>query len=191
MPLTSAQFLKKGHGKTAPWLDLVNSEEWDTYGHRTDWLEDSSWLPFFLKHWRFDATPVKSFPLVKFQSLRAILRNGCESIAAGRNISPADLRALNGVLNIAGRRQLFQRQDGLRVEFVSGSSGWDWILAQIALSFALLLSRGQGARVKICQNPDCRWAFYDSTKARSRRWCSDKVCGNRDRVRRSRARQSA
>jgi putative stress-induced transcription regulator len=47
--LTHAQFLAKGHGKTAPWLDLVNSEEWDTYGKRTEWLDDPSWLPFFLR----------------------------------------------------------------------------------------------------------------------------------------------
>jgi len=51
-----------------------------------------------------------------------------------------------------------------------------------------LLAGGNSARVKICRNADCRWVFYDTTKARSRRWCSDKVCGNRDRVRRARAR---
>jgi len=45
MPLTPDQFRKKGHGRTAPWVDLVNSEEWDTWGKATDWLEDPSWLP--------------------------------------------------------------------------------------------------------------------------------------------------
>jgi hypothetical protein len=51
--LSPERFREKGHGKTAPWVDLVNSEEWDTYGKRTDWLDDPSWLPFFNKQWGF------------------------------------------------------------------------------------------------------------------------------------------
>jgi predicted RNA-binding Zn ribbon-like protein len=188
MPLTPQQFLKKGHGKTGPWMDLVNSEEWDTYGQRTDYLDSPSWLPFFLKQWHFAASTSRLFPLSKFKSLRAALRNSCEAIAAGRDIPPAALRALNGALNVTGKHQVIQRQNGSQIQFVPLSEGWDWILAQTALSFALLLTHGQGSRVKICRNPNCRWVFYDSTKARTRCWCNDKVCGNRDRVRRSRSR---
>ena len=51
--LTHAEFLAKGHGKTAPWLDLVNSEEWDTYGKLTEWLDNPTWLAFFLRQWHF------------------------------------------------------------------------------------------------------------------------------------------
>jgi len=79
----------------------------------------------------------------------------------------------------------------LRLDFVPSAEGWDWVLAQIALAFASLLTGGDKSRVKICLNQDCRWIFYDTTKARTRRWCSDKVCGNRDRVRRARARMAS
>lgn len=191
MPLTPGQFRKKGHGKTAPWLDLVNSEEWDTYGVPTDWLDDHSWPRFFLQQWRFVAPSRGSaFPIAKFKSHRRTLRASCEAIFAGRQLAKTELRAINAALNVTGRRQLIHRQNGLQVAFFPASHGWEWILAQIALSFAELLVGGNHHRIKICLNNDCSWIFYDTTKARTRRWCSDKVCGNRDRVRRARARMA-
>ena len=188
MALTFAQFSQKGHGKTAPWVDLVNSEEWDTYGKRTDWLDEPAWLLFFLRRWQFASPARQPFPAARFRALRSVLRKSCEALFAGDRPSAAELRALNTTMNVAGKQALIQRQYGLKVEFIPASQGWDWILAQTALSFAELLARGDSARIKICRNTDCRWVFYDTTKARSRRWCSDKACGNRDRVRRARAR---
>ena len=46
-------FLAHGHGKTAPWVDLVNSEEWDAFGCLTDHLNSPAWAPYFLRHWHF------------------------------------------------------------------------------------------------------------------------------------------
>jgi hypothetical protein len=47
-----------------------------------------------------------------------------------------------------------------------------------------LVVRGTWARVKICPARDCRWAFYDRSRNRSRTWCSMQVCGNREKARR-------
>jgi predicted RNA-binding Zn ribbon-like protein len=183
-----ADFLAKGHGTSAPWADLANSEEWDTYGKRTDHLDDSSWLPFFLARWGFSRPDRGPFPTAGFKALRGTLRRVCEAVSAGRRVPEKEIRGLNDVLNVAGSRRLCQRQNGLGIEFCPATEGWEWILAETAFGFAELLARGSGPRIKICSNPDCRWIFYDSSKGRTRRWCSDKVCGNRERVRRSRAR---
>lgn len=43
-------------------------------------------------------------------------------------------------------------------------------------------------RVKICPADDCRWAFYDTSRNRSRQWCSMEVCGNRAKARSHRQR---
>jgi CGNR zinc finger/Putative stress-induced transcription regulator len=43
-------------------------------------------------------------------------------------------------------------------------------------------------RVKICPADDCRWAFYDTSRNRSRQWCSMEVCGNRAKARSHRER---
>jgi len=190
MPLTPAQFIAKGHGKTAPWADLVNSEEWDTYGKRTDWLADPSWLPFFLRRWGFAGPGRSRFPATQFLELRKALRKCCEALFSGRQMAPSELRVLNRALGVPGTRALIVSPSGLDVAFVpqTKEKDWDWILAQIALSFAELAASANSERIKICRNNDCRWVFYDASKAKSRRWCSDKVCGNRERVRRARAR---
>jgi predicted RNA-binding Zn ribbon-like protein len=186
------QFLKQGHGKTAPWVDLVNSEEWDTFGARTEHLENPAWFPYFLKQWHF-AVPQKAAPLSRLKDLRAALRHACEALAAGKAIPGPALRRLNSALNVPGKQQLFESQDGqgeaaLRIAFVPAVQGWDWILAQTARSFADALADGGAERIKICRNDDCKWVFYDRTKGRTRCWCSDASCGNRDRVRRARER---
>ena len=46
-------------------------------------------------------------------------------------------------------------------------------------------------RVKICPADDCRWAFYDTSRNRSRQWCSMEVCGNRAKARAHRARAAS
>ncbi len=50
---------------------------------------------------------------------------------------------------------------------------------------------GSWSRLKVCAADDCRWAFFDSSKNRRGHWCSMEVCGNREKNRSYRARQSA
>lgn len=50
---------------------------------------------------------------------------------------------------------------------------------------------GSWRRLKICAAGDCAWAFYDTSKNRSRTWCSMQVCGNRAKTRSYRSRRSA
>ena len=184
-------FLAHGHGKTAPWMDLVNSEEWDTFGRLTDHLNGPAWVPYFLRQWHFSKPASKTAPLAKLQALRSALRKSSQAIFRGKTIPPAELRTLNEAMNLSGKRQVIQRQNGLRIEFMHEKSGWDWILAEIARSFVETVAGGESARIKICRNDDCRWVFYDQTKAKTRLWCSSKSCGNRERVRRARARSQA
>jgi predicted RNA-binding Zn ribbon-like protein len=37
-------------------------------------------------------------------------------------------------------------------------------------------------RMKACKADDCRWAFLDTSKNKSRAWCSMESCGNRAKV---------
>jgi len=47
---------------------------------------------------------------------------------------------------------------------------------------------GTWERIKICPADDCRVAFFDQSRNRSRSWCSMEVCGNRTKTRTYRAR---
>ncbi|MBB5628644.1 CGNR zinc finger domain-containing protein [Sphaerisporangium krabiense] len=48
---------------------------------------------------------------------------------------------------------------------------------------------GSWPRLKVCADATCQWAFLDSSKNRSRSWCSMRVCGNRTKTRAYRARR--
>jgi predicted RNA-binding Zn ribbon-like protein len=53
-----------------------------------------------------------------------------------------------------------------------------------AVSAADVLTSPAQERIKQCPGERCGWVFLDTTRNRSRRWCEDSQCGNRDRARR-------
>ncbi|MFJ4774412.1 CGNR zinc finger domain-containing protein [Streptomyces uncialis] len=57
-------------------------------------------------------------------------------------------------------------------------------LAALAVAWTELTVTGEAARLKRCAEHTCAWVFWDSSKNRSRRWCSMRVCGNRTKARR-------
>ncbi|QYN40685.1 CGNR zinc finger domain-containing protein [Pseudonocardia sp. DSM 110487] len=52
-----------------------------------------------------------------------------------------------------------------------------------------LLDRAAGTegweRLKVCARESCRWAYYDTSRNRSGRWCSMAGCGNQVKMRRA------
>ncbi len=182
-------FQAAGFGKVAPWVDLVNSEEWDGFGKRTDHFASPRWLATFLKHWNLHPLPSKDVPRRKLVQLRVLLRRAAEKLAAGGSLDPREISKVNQALKVAVRQNLVQDQNGIRAEIVPVRSDWTWVIARIAASLGEMLANQEVERIKVCANSDCRWVFYDPTKARTKRWCSDRTCGNRARVRRARAAQ--
>jgi hypothetical protein len=73
---------------------------------------------------------------------------------------------------------------GLRSD--SGSPWMDAIVETVAESMA----RGDWKRIKLCAAPDCRWAFYDTSRGGQGKWCDMAVCGNRHKTRTYRERRS-
>jgi predicted RNA-binding Zn ribbon-like protein len=180
-------YRQAGFGSQFAWLDFVNSQERDGFSRLTDHLRDPLWLANFLRHFHLADSLPPSAPLRTLADLREFLRGVAENLAAGRTLSASDVRALNATLMVPARQKLFQHQNGFRAELFPVRSGWHWILSRIAASLADTLTRYDPQRVKICANDGCRWAYYDVTKGSTRRWCNDRTCGNRDRVRRARA----
>jgi predicted RNA-binding Zn ribbon-like protein len=48
---------------------------------------------------------------------------------------------------------------------------------------------GDWPRLKACADAGCRWAFYDASRNRGGAWCEMRICGNRNKDRRFRARR--
>ncbi|MBW8483640.1 CGNR zinc finger domain-containing protein [Actinomadura parmotrematis] len=61
-------------------------------------------------------------------------------------------------------------------------------LARIAAAIPATVGEGTWPRLKACPEHTCMWAFLDTSKNRSRTWCSMRVCGNRTKTRAYRAR---
>ena len=65
-------------------------------------------------------------------------------------------------------------------------TGWSAFVAELLLPLLEVVRLRD--RLSICGNPLCRLMFLDASKGRTRRWCDDAGCGNRDRVKRHRGR---
>ena len=103
------------------------------------------------------------------------------------------LRANNGIDDgvAAASRTLdaASRRAGLRAGFADGRLVFrsrSPILAAVAETMA----DGSWLRLKACRADDCKWAFVDTTRNRSRQWCDMAVCGNRAKARRYRSRHA-
>jgi predicted RNA-binding Zn ribbon-like protein len=91
------------------------------------------------------------------------------------------------------------RRAGLGVRFEPGGTahvepdarGVDGALGRLLAVVSTAMADGSWERLKACRADDCRWAFYDRARNRSRHWCSMAVCGNRTKARTFRRRHAA
>jgi len=125
--------------------------------------------------------------------MREVLFVIFSSVAAGHTPLQVDLNRIGPCLTRAAGQRRLHVQDG-RVAL-----GWEpigdepaflerplWSIVQDAVD---LLVHGELDRVRECAADDCGWLFIDTTRNRSRRWCSMQTCGNRAKVSSFRARK--
>ncbi|MGA9768916.1 MAG: ABATE domain-containing protein [Blastocatellia bacterium] len=102
----------------------------------------------------------------------------------------ADLERLNQELAIArSRERLTHTKTGYSLAWDDRSESLESLLWPVAQSAAELLTSGELSRIKQCGGDQCGWMFFDTSRNRSRQWCSMKDCGNLSKVRRFRQRQ--
>jgi predicted RNA-binding Zn ribbon-like protein len=101
---------------------------------------------------------------------------------------PSTVTELDATANRLPLRIVF---DGTRPRLSPAVGGARGGLARLLVAVADAESDDAWVRLKVCVADDCQWAFYDTSKNRSRHWCSMGVCGNRQKTRTYRARQRA
>ncbi len=120
------------------------------------------------------------------QSIRALIGRH----AGNEPLTPDDLAPLEKILGQAQPR-LDVAADG-RVQL--GPALPAHALADGLLGLLLIIrdaqADGSWDRLKLCGNPDCRWAFYDRSHSRRGAWCDMATCGNRLKNRNLRARRA-
>jgi predicted RNA-binding Zn ribbon-like protein len=119
------------------------------------------------------------------ESLRAMIGRN----SGGPPLTEAELRPLEQVTSQA-RARLGVTADG-RVGLGTGGTGRlaDG-LAGLLLAVRDAQADGSWDRLRLCGNPDCRWAFYDGSRGRQGAWCEMASCGNRLKNRSLRARRA-
>jgi predicted RNA-binding Zn ribbon-like protein len=175
--------------RQSPWLDLVNSQSWDGFGRLTDYLREPAWVRRFLTYWRVRPPNATTTAFAELSDYRTVLRGIAERVARTGSLSTRAFPVLNAALSAPAYQRVVRRGDALSLELAPVRADWGWIRSQLAASL-VVSARDRPSRLKICPNPGCRWVFVDATKGNTRRWCNDTRCGNRDRVRRARARQT-
>jgi predicted RNA-binding Zn ribbon-like protein len=176
-----------------PALDLINSGHGRAGGF-PDLLDRPDWTGRLLSHWGYaDAgAALSERQREELIALRALLTRIVGAVSAGTEPAPRDLARLNSVLRARPVvREVRAAAGEFELRLVPRRRDWEWVLGEIAGSLADLLAVGDTDRLKVCDNPDCRFAFYDETRNRTRRWCAQTTCGNRHKVRAFRARQRA
>ncbi len=119
-------------------------------------------------------------------TLRDALRRVFLAIANDLRPEDADVAVLNVVLATSLAHAC------VRLEGPGDAYGWGWSgvdltapLWPIVRSAAdVLTSEQERPLVRECGASDCTWLFVDSTRNRSRQWCSMTSCGNREKARR-------
>jgi predicted RNA-binding Zn ribbon-like protein len=175
-----------------PCLDFVNTEPVQAgervellggFGDLARWLREAGVLSADaarLAVARWDGTAEGTRVLREALRLRAALRAGGERLAAGKSVGHEMVEAVNRVLAFrpayprlarAGKRYVS------RLEPVSTSPLH--LLVPVAESAAWLLEHGETSLVRRCEGPRCVLLFYDTTRNKSRRWCSMEGCGSR------------
>jgi len=124
--------------------------------------------------------------LERAKTLREALRGIFMALANHQRPADADLNELNANLAASlphARLALDETHD----VYEWGWAGTDlnsplWSIVRSAAD--VLTSEQERPLVRECGAGDCSWLFMDSTKNRSRQWCSMTSCGNREKARR-------
>lgn len=131
-----------------------------------------------LAHWYVSVGLADDPPVVTPADLRAAraLREGLRAAlpagdtAALAALADAWLTGAKGCLCVDG--------DTLQPRFTPGETTPRCLMVPAVLA-ALALAREHPGRVKTCASESCGALFLDTTRNRSRRWCSMEVCGAR------------
>lgn len=117
------------------------------------------------------------------------VRDGLRALVLANNGEPAEAGAIERLDREAARAPLavsFDAEGGPAV--APAADGVDGAVARLLAEVHVAAVLGTWPRLKACREHSCQWAFFDSSKNRSGKWCVMAVCGNRAKARAYRAR---
>lgn len=123
--------------------------------------------------------------------LREVIHRVLQRAAARCAPDKSDLDELNQIMvETAAWRLLRPGSECCSVRWDYDGAPAKAVYGPLVWKTADLLAEGPVDRLKECPGENCGWLFLDTSKNRSRNWCSMKTCGNLAKVKRFRQRQS-
>jgi predicted RNA-binding Zn ribbon-like protein len=109
--------------------------------------------------------------------------------ATGQPIVPERLDDVNAALaRLPGGARLLATPAGLAWDWSAAGESLEQPILPVIWSAAELLTSPERARIRMCEGQGCTWLFLDTSRNRTRRWCSMEDCGNRAKAQRHYAR---
>jgi predicted RNA-binding Zn ribbon-like protein len=160
-------------------IDFVNSVDLRPFKEELD-------SPAALSRWLAERGLLTAGARVSREELAEAIRvrEAIRDLLAVQSGLDADVAAATDELDAAARRARLgvRFADGeARLEPAAG--GARGAVGRLVAEVSRGMADGTWERMKACRADDCRWAFIDTAKNRSRAWCSMKSCGNREKVR--------
>ncbi|MFE6333214.1 CGNR zinc finger domain-containing protein [Streptomyces sp. NPDC057798] len=167
-------------------VDLVNTAPEDDETQET--LPDVAALADFVR--RHEISDVGVLSELDLSAVRKIRARFAGIFAAPDARGAAVL--INELVAAAGTTPRLTDHDGYDWHvhyFAPGASVADHLAADGGMALAIFVVAGEQERLRRCEAPDCRRAFVDLSRNRSRRYCDSRTCGNRLHVAAYRARR--
>jgi predicted RNA-binding Zn ribbon-like protein len=201
---TNADTLKLLGGRLS--LDFANTADWHASDQPVEFLTSYSDLVAWSQHVGIltdhqaqrllkkaarrpeDATAV----LERAIALREAIYRIFSAISRGRPPQAADLATFNAELSEAlAQSRIVSTAQGFTWDWAGAEGALDQMLWPVVHDAAGLLTSEDLDRVGQCADDRCGWLFLDTSRNRSRRWCSMEDCGNRAKARRHYKRKRA
>lgn len=130
--------------------------------------------------------------LTQTRSLREIMFRLFSAVVTHQEAPETDIHALNNAISQTYSHLMIRpAHEGFQWDWMSNGTELESVLWPIVHSAAELITSEQLKRVGKCCDEECGWLFFDTSKNRSRRWCSMDSCGNVAKVRRHRKKLAA
>jgi predicted RNA-binding Zn ribbon-like protein len=166
-------------------VDLLNTA---ADGDRSDLLVSVADLGSYVE--RNSLSGIGALSEGDLNAVRSVRERFAQVFAAGDDRKAAEL--VNALVAEAGTTPQLTDHDGYDWHvhyFAPGASVAHHLAADGGMALAFIIVSGERDRLRRCAAPDCRRAFVDLSRNRSRRYCDSRTCGNRLHVAAYRARQ--
>jgi predicted RNA-binding Zn ribbon-like protein len=181
-------------------LDLVNTIDWRASDHPKELLNTYDDLVRWARHTgvltqreaRHLLREAKQRPveakatLEEAKDVRELFFRIFSGMAAGRQPEKSDLTRLNGLLSKSlSHLQIAPAPYGFAWKWENEDNSLDEMMwAAVRAAGELLVDSRALGQLRECPGEGCSWLFIDTSRNKSRRWCTMEICGNRAKARR-------